>query len=179
MAKSNLKLTTVLAVSMGLSLACYSLPASAGGKPGNGPQASVDVATTCVLNGTSLDVAANVTNKDLTKDPAVIDSYSITPVYTAGRGRDSSTGAVAPAVGSDTDAPVPAGGVTITASFALCDALMSLPTDLRALNADVNVTYGMDDGTGAITGDLKSVMNRCDGGIKVSYDELATACAAP
>lgn len=185
MAKSKLNLATALAVTIALSLVLCISPANAKKK---GPRASVSVQTTCALDGTSLSVTVNVSNKTSGDAIAVMDAYSITPVYKNHANKGNTTTSIAGlGVGSDTNTPVN-DGIIITQSFPLCDSLLSLPTDLRAVNAEVSVTYGKDDGAGGVT-DTRTIMSSCSddpatdviepGGIKINYDELATACAAP
>lgn len=185
MAKSNLKLNTALAITMGLSLAC-SLPASAGGK--KGPRASVAALTTCAVNGTSLDVTVNVTDKTSGGASAVIDGYIITPVYKSHFVKGNTTTQI-DGLGDSSDANIPVnGGVTISKSYQLCDVLGAIPTDLRAVGADVSVTYGKDDGADGVA-DTRTIVNSCSDDpateedeqatLKINYDELATACAAP
>lgn len=186
MAKLKSNLTTVIAVTTALSLASYAMPASAGGK--KGPRASVAALTTCAVNGTSLDVTVNVTDKTSGDAIAVIDAYSITPVYKSLSQKGNQTMQIDGLVdSSDTNVPVNS-GVTISKSYQLCDVLADIPTDLRAVGADVSVTYGKDDGAGGVA-DTRTIINSCSDDpateedeqatLKINYDELATACAAP
>ena len=184
MTKSKFNLTTTLAVALGLSLALLTAPVSAGKK---GPRASVSVATTCALNGTSLDVTVNVRNKTSGDAVAVVDAWAIVAVYKNRGNRGNTT---TPFDGDSSAENITVGeGATIERSFDLCASLGALPTDLRAISANTSVTYGKDDGADGVT-DTRTIMNSCSddpetedviepAGIKVNYDELATACAAP
>lgn len=191
MTKSKFNLTTTLAVALGLSLALLTAPVSAGKK---GPRASVSVATTCALNGTRtrLDVTVNVRDKTSGDAVAVVDAWAIDAVY---KNRGTRGNTTTPFDGDSSSAVnITVGeGVMIERSFDLCAALVAtppLPTDLRAISANTSVTYGKeDDGADGVT-DTRTIMNSCSddpetedviepAGIKVNYDELATACAAP
>lgn len=183
MTKSKFNPTTTLAVALSLSLAFLTAPVSAEKK---GPRASLSVATTCALNGTNFDVTVNVRDKTSGDADAVVDFYSITPVYKNRANRGNTTTPIDDlGLSSDTNTPVNS-GLTITQTFPLCDSLGDLPSDLRSINAEVSVSYGKDDGAGGIA-DTRTIMNRCSddpetedviepAGIKVNYDELATAC---
>jgi hypothetical protein len=181
----NLKLNAIaaLTVTLGLSLTLITAPVSAAKK---GPRASVSVATTCALNGTTLDVTVNVRDKTSGSAIAVVDDWTIDAVYK----NRSNRGNVTTRFDGDASAvDMPVGdGLTIERSFDLCDSLGDLPADLRALSANTSVRYGKDDGVGGVA-DTRTIMNSCSddpatedvepSGIKVNYDELATACTAP
>ncbi|MDH5179466.1 MAG: hypothetical protein OEY07_07350 [Gammaproteobacteria bacterium] len=178
--KAPLSLVTAAGVAMALSTTgVYAAK--------TGPRAGVNVQTTCALTNGNLDVTVNVTDKTSGSAVAVVDAYSISPAYKSQADKGNTTTAIpGMAVGSDTNMLVNS-GLTIKHSVDLCEALSVLPTDLRAVNADVAVSFGADDGAGGVA-DVRTIVNSCSddptteviepSGIRVNYDELATACAA-
>lgn len=179
--KSNLVLLA-LAITVGLSITTSVNAAK------KGPRASVQATTVCELDGTDLNITVNVTNKTSGDAVAVIDEYSVTPTYKSLDKKGNVMTAIDGLGDSSGTDIVVNNGVSITHSYQLCSYLLSLPTDLRALNAEASVSYGKDDGQGGVA-DVRTIVNSCSddpateeiepAGIKISYDELVAACFAP
>jgi hypothetical protein len=183
MVKSIINLTTTLAVALGLSVALITAPVSAG-STGNkqGPQASIDVATRCMLdiNGT---LTVNVIVQDKGSVDAVVSAIEIVPVY-KGETKGNNTDPYYtdedgnPISGGCTGDVTVGSGYTCTDTFNLCD---NIPQKLRAINTDVTIKYGTSDKP-----DGKTVSNHCtddpdtfpdfEGGININYEELTAAC---
>lgn len=176
MTNSKFNLTTTLAVALGLSLALVTAPVSAG-STGNkqGPQASVGVATRCMLDGNGiLTVTVNVEDKGSVD--AVVTDISISPVY-KGSVKGNKTFPYGSLSGGCVGEPFE-NVLTCIDTFNLCS---DIPDNLRAINADVTVTYGTSDNP-----DGKKVSNHCtddpdtfpdfEGGINITSEELTAAC---
>lgn len=179
--KSNLVLLA-LAITVGLSITTSVNAAK------KGPRASVKSTTVCELDGTTLNVKINITNNTSGDAIAMIDAYSITPSYKSLSIKGKTTTAI-PGLGDASGTNIVVNnGVTISHSYSLCDSILSLPTDLRSITAESSVSYGKDDGASGVT-DVRTIINSCSddpttevvepAGIKINYDELATACIAP
>jgi len=176
MDKSIINLTTTLAVALGLSLALLTAPVSAD-STGNkqGPQASVGVATRCMLDGDG-SLTVNVIVEDKGSVAAFVTDINIDPVYKTAEHKGKHTSSYDLDDGCPADTLV-GGGYTCTRTFDLCD---DIPLELRAINADVIVTYGTNADGG------KTVSNRCtddpdtfpdyEGGININSEELTAAC---
>ena len=157
---------------------------------GKGPRASISVATVCEheFGETTLTVELRIRDKTSGNAIPLVTDWNIDASLLE-RGVPGNQWQTFASEGQSGQIGVP---VTIKRVFDLCamtGGILSVLDDARTLNGLAEVTYGKSDGTGGVSGPLRTINNRCSddpetldvvepSGIKLSPEELEAIDAA-